>query len=846
MGRKRNVITGKSGLLLGVIVMFTIVAFLHFGSSKIARHLTTTVQNSVQTRCEIGASTINFFSHFPYSSISMHDVYIEGKNKTSFVEHGSVTFLIHPIKVLWGKVDIHQLHITEGTIHVEKMQEGFNYQVFGEKNERSPENQIRYQIRKAKLSNILFSYSDPENRHNYALSILSGRLSGHFSEHSISIDTELKTKAKAIEIGKYPFLKGTELGIQGHLDINLGHGYYTFDRVSITTDETICQINGTIRDWGDHQSYRLLFEIENGLLGNILTTLPPSLSGWTETIRPGGPFIAHGKITGRSSKTENPHLQFTFKQSNGHLSFPRSDQVISNTAYTLSFDNGGARTAYSSQVSLTNFQGQFLGAPITSSAEIKHLNFPILNGSISGKVPVSLFNLDSSDLIINKGVIDITECEVTDLWLEMISSASFLESISCSFSPEDVYLTYQDKSVFVPTGAVHLKNGITAFDSLAFTIGQSSGVISGRLDALSDAIERQKTSLLHYSIALESDHIDVDDFISPSAYSDKDQSIDGFSRFVNDHQITLPAGRATGKINHLVWDKKDLDELQFQFQSTQQSLEGDVRLKTAGGQLEANFRVLCDHQYHLDSRIKIAGMDLNESFLQWENFGQQLIRSEHLTGETDGHIWLSANLDRAGRINPKELHAMIGVQISNGRLKNFEMLDQFSKYINVKDLRNLKFSVLQNYIEIKNGHVYLPAMFIQSNAANLSVNGVHGLNQKILYNIKVNAGQVLGQQFKKHNPTLKLLPARKDGFINLYYTIYGTTKDFKYELNKKGVLSSMQQSEEIKRRVIEKLQNEFEDISEWLEPEEWKDIPEFENHFPTGKEEYLDTIKIKN
>jgi len=845
MGRKRNVITGKLGLLFGVIVLFTAVAFLHFGSSKIAHHLTTAVQNSVQTRCAIEKSSINFFSHFPYSSISLHGVYIEGIKETPFVERGSITFLIHPIKALWGKIDIHQLHITQGRIHVEKMEEGFNYQVFGVQEEQRPsENHVRFQIRKANLSNVLFSYADPKNKHDYTLSIISGKLNGHFNEHYISIDTELKTKSNAIQIGKYPFLKGVPLDIKGHFDINLDHGYYTFDRVSITTGQTMCEINGTIRDWKDHQSYRLLFGIEKGSIRNIIRALPPSLSSWTETVLPGGPFIAQGKITGRSSLTENPHLQFTLGQSNGSLRFPTSRQEINNTAYTISFDNGGGRTAYSSQISLNAFEGQYLGSHVRASAQIKHLNFPILNGTMSGKIPVDLFNMDTSAFTFEKGVLDITECKVTDLWLEMLSPVSLLESISCSFSPKDIHLTYQDKSIMIPGGIVRLINGVLEFDSVSFSTGQSSGIISGNFNAAGEAIERQKATLLHYSIDLESNHIDVRDFISTPTASN--YSGEGFARYIKDQQISLPSGQASGKINRLVWGKRTFDGIHFQFQSTQQSLEGDAQVNTAGGKLEANFRVLCDHQYHLDSRIKIAGMDLDESFLQWENFGQQLIRSEHLSGETNGHIWLNANLDRTGRLNPKELHAMIGIQISNGRLKNFEMLDQFSNYINVKDLRNLKFSVLQNYIEIKNGHVYLPAMFIRSNAANLSVNGVHGLNQKILYNIKVNAGQVLGQQFKKHNPSLKPLPARKDGFINLYYTIYGTTKDFKYELDKKGVLSSMEQSEKIKHRVIDKLQHEFDDIPEWLEPEEWKDIPEFEYHFPKGKEEYLDTIKMKN
>jgi hypothetical protein len=847
MGRHHIVISKKSGVLFSVVFVITALFFLHLGSNKIAYHLVTYLKESIHTHCDVETSSINFFSHFPYTAISLHDVNIEGKEGSSFVDDGSVTFLIHPFKALWGDVDIRQLKLTEGHINIVKHADGFNYQVFGDSSQNTEKDKnLLFYLRKATLSNLRITYRDPEKFHDFSFLIQSGTLNGHVDAQILSFDTDILLKSRGVTIGKNMYFKHSDLAVKGGIEINLYRQLYSFHNVSVSTGETQCTIDGTIRDWSDHQSYRLDFRLDNGVFNDLLSVIPKPLLAWNQFVKPVGRFSAKGKLSGRSSHYESPHLQLSMVQEHGSLVFPKSVQKIDQTSYSISFDNGGARNAYSSTITLEDFEGYYMENKIQSEIQVKHLNFPILNGSLKGTIPAAVFNTDTSVLFFRQGSIDITSLEVKDLWLELITPTSLLQSIDCSFSPQAIQLLYQGKEFVFSDGEVELHDGIPSFEGLSFSTGRSSGSISGKVASLGESIERRQHSMLHYQLRLNSDLIILDDFFEPGSNTVFTQGAACNARYINTSQIKLPSGNVSGKIKKLKWLAKSFDNVDFAFQSTQQSLEGDLLLQTAQGKVEANVRLLCDQNYHIDSRIAFENVDLKACFSQWNNFGQSLIKNHHLSGKVDGHLWLETSLDRFGGVNSKDLHAVMGIQVIDGALQNFEMLDQFSRYINIKDLRDLRFAKLQNYLEVKNGHVYLPVMFIQSNAANLSVNGVHGLDQKILYNIKVNAGQVLGQQFKKHNPDLVPLPAKNDGFINLYYTIYGTTKDFKYELNKKGVLSSMDQSRDIKNRIYHKLESEFGNMPEWLEPEEWQDIPEF---IPGSSEEgvrFLDPIKKHN
>jgi hypothetical protein len=130
-------------------------------------------------------------------------------------------------------------------------------------------------------------------------------------------------------------------------------------------------------------------------------------------------------------------------------------------------------------------------------------------------------------------------------------------------------------------------------------------------------------------------------------------------------------------------------------------------------------------------------------------------------------------------------------------------------------------------------------MFIQSNAANLVVNGIHRLDNHILYNIKLNAGQVLSAKIKKHNALMAPLPAKREGTFNMYFTITGTTEVYTYDMNKIAAESSFAQSAELRDRIREQLRQAFGETIDFIEPPEWETIPEFDLE-QAGEERFLE------
>jgi len=211
----------------------------------------------------------------------------------------------------------------------------------------------------------------------------------------------------------------------------------------------------------------------------------------------------------------------------------------------------------------------------------------------------------------------------------------------------------------------------------------------------------------------------------------------------------------------------------------------------------------------------------------FENFDQTFITSENLNGKTN--IWAHVMIpyDKAGNILEKDVLARAAVDISDGELKGMKTLEDFSKYIHLEDLRRIRFNHFRNYLKVEGGKVYLPVVFIQSSAINLSVSGVHTFDQHILYNLKINAGQAAANKVRKQDMIKRFKPARKSGWINLYYVLSGTASNVQYAQDQKQVLNGFEQSAAVKENLRTYLVDHVGYDVYWLEPNEWEDIPEY-------------------
>jgi len=223
--------------------------------------------------------------------------------------------------------------------------------------------------------------------------------------------------------------------------------------------------------------------------------------------------------------------------------------------------------------------------------------------------------------------------------------------------------------------------------------------------------------------------------------------------------------------------------------------------KGMNGSFDLDGALFFEKQPRLEAKLSCLNIDVKEFFRETNNLGQDFIRQEHLNGTMNAKMLIHTFWDSTGTFLTGRMHVWAAVGIEKGELKDFKMLEEFSDYANVSDLRQVRFASMQNWIEVKNNTVYLPAMFLQNNAMNLTVSGEQTFDDKINYNIKVNAAQVLANKFKKHNTNLKPIKAQNDGFFNLYFNINGTLDDYHYGTNRKLVKEKFAQSEQQKRQI---------------------------------------------
>ena len=72
-----------------------------------------------------------------------------------------------------------------------------------------------------------------------------------------------------------------------------------------------------------------------------------------------------------------------------------------------------------------------------------------------------------------------------------------------------------------------------------------------------------------------------------------------------------------------------------------------------------------------------------------------------------------------------------------------------SDYISVNELKKIKFSTLENQIEIKNERVEIPFMEIHSSAIDIAGSGSHSFNNEIDYEFKILLDEIISGKLKR-------------------------------------------------------------------------------------------------
>jgi len=494
-----------------------------------------------------------------------------------------------------------------------------------------------------------------------------------------------------------------------------------------------------------------------------------------------------GKLSGIISFDEVSAIDYTLYVKNGELvRGTENNFAISDIQSTLT---GNQEKLMLQQLEL-EIDDEKLDAEIQYSIKNKILSYL----KLAGNVPVkSLYALSrDSSLYKAEGTIDITECNVANYPVD--SEQSILNFLSLKGDVNNVRLTSDlDNQIRLKKGELKNIGEKLHFNNLQVELDNSAFEFNGYY------VVEEKRNVLKASIKAKI--IQAEDLFSFSDFKEAESN----SIFLKENRIYL-----TLDANELLFDKIRMSKVKGKLYSLNDVLKTNFNGKVFGGNVKSDGRLeFKNNNYHYQFALDGNNIDLEKCLDQNDNFKQDVITSDNIKGEFNTLSKFDFFFDKDWNIIQTKTNGLISAEITNGRIQNLEMMKQFSSYVNNKDLEEIKFSEINNYLEIKGKNLYIPTMFIQSNAANFTLSGYHSTENVQLYFLKVNAGQILANKFKKHDPKRPPKRDRRNGMFNLHYVVTGTDESYEYKRDRSRVKAAFKNGEERKRVIYNELVKEF-------------------------------------
>jgi len=833
-------------IVIGVLALAWIIIASLF-QEQVGRQLVTAINSQLKTELTVEEFELSAIRSFPSVAANLQGIVLEDSYGGALLEAEELSFRFGLLSLFSSSLDVKSVVVSRGAMNVlidERGQD--NYDIFKTEEEAASDSGTAsgtsIALERAQLRDVELIYQDESTAQTVWVNVQDATFAGQFSSTEFALQSRADIKSNFVEMGGIRYLVGQDIAYDAEILVDLEEGLYDFQQVSVELHDNIFETDGTIEMWEKGPYFDLFFTCTEGNVSSLIALLPEQYLAYLSDFTSRGDFEFKAEIKGQLRDDLNPEVRAEISLDNGRIESPRMQAPLKDVSFTASFTNGRFRTDDSSIFEITNLKGYFSRELFEMRLRVENLEDPKIDFLADGVVPMeSLYGLFNNPKITDgDGEIEVKNLMLVGQYSDMIDPSRMSRvRAGGELEFDDAELTINEEDMIIDRGSLQLRGDTLAVPVFELNGAGSDITFSGlAVDVIpvlfADSMN-SKQAELKFQANLNSRNLDIDRLMSLSDLTDEEKKqpdtlvVDSLKteRIQQRQQITqFLKGTFDARIENFNYNKIEGSDFvgKLAFNNNELLIQGDT--KAMSGTFDLDGTLFFEDEPRLEAKLICNNLDATEFFRQSENFGQEILTDDNVSGTMNAKVAIFAYWNAAGEFLYDKLRVLAGLNIRDGRLRDFEMLREFSTYVNVRDLMDIRFATLENYLEISNQTMYLPVMFIQSNAMNLTISGEHTFENKMNYNMKVNAGQVIANRFT--GSSSRPQPARRNGWFNLYFNIDGTVDDYEVETAKREVQRAFLFSERRKDAVRQRLAREFGSIEFIEEPEEWQD------------EEYLD------
>lgn len=816
-----------TALTIGAVILLMVILAAFF-SRQITKRILAEVGKSLKTEVKLGDADLSLLSGFPDASVNFKNVRAKDAFGGTLLIAHEVSFRFSLFSLFSNTIRVHQIVIRDGVLRIRFDKKGQpNFEILKEstsKNEAPGETALALEL--AELLNMTVIFQDDEAKRAGSFKFKKASFAGNFSAKRFNLDSKAEFTTDFVNLDGDRFLVNQPMAWDAVIAVDLQKDGYLLKKTELQIGDNVFSIDGAIASEKDATTnMNLKFASLEGDVSVLFSLLPASVAGYFSDFSSSGKYACAGWVRGRSGKGRRPNLQFDFSLRDGKISSPKLEKSLDGVSFKARAEMSPTEPG---TFSIENFAASFDGEPFKLSLRVANFDDPDIDFSFSGALPLaSAYGLFNEPKITDgEGRIVCKSLTVNGKYKNM-KSMSGIASVETGGVVElqKAGVKFNGEWIEAPRGRFRLADNVLSLDTIELKIKDSDLAFSGEfrnfLPVLFADSLNSKNAAIEFAANLSSEKMDIDQLISLNSIDQKTRGgtsnqavVDSLKKDKNKSRSRLTDllfGTFEVKIGALNYQKIEAKNFtgKLAFKRNELIVLGD--LDAMDGSLHMEGNAFFEEKPRLKARFVAKNLDLKTTFEQFENFGQEVVQEKHLRGRLDARVAVNGFWNEKGVFDDKKLRVLAELSGRDGELVGLPMLEDFSNYIHVEDLRRVRFSNLHNFMEISNRTIVLPAMFIQSNACNLTMSIRQTFDDEIDYKIKMNAGQVLMSRLKKNDGNLDPQP-EKNGLFNIFYTMCCRLDNYKIRLDKKGVKSEFEKGEARKKMIATALDGEFQGL----------------------------------
>src|SRR4051812_44331967 len=745
--------------LLYIVLLFIALVGLAFGigvmyESEVKQYVINELNKQLNTPVIIDTKDIDFsiIKNFPYASIDFKDLKamdaIESKRKDTLFKANKISLQFNLPDIFKKNYHIKKIEIENVVLNIRIDENGNDNYHFWKKSTDSANTNFAFALEKIEVTQLRIIYSNLQKHQKTDVTINKSNLSGEFSEKKYSLKTTAELFFNTIQSDSISYLKKRKVYADVTLNVDNIADSYKIGYGKIKIEDLAFETSGEVLHASTEPVLNIAIKGKDMNIKSLLSLIPKQYKKNIEEYKSTGDFYFDASIQGAFYKDLSPQVTADFGMRKATIEQIKENIVLNNVNLKGHYTNGTMDGKQPSALTLQPFSATINQEQIKGELTIINFSNPSINGKIKATFNLSelqhFVKIDTIEQISGGVVIDAVfkannRNAETGLYNE-VTTAGDLHISNMSLQIKNNILKFTNIN-----GDFKFNNNDLIVNQFSGNVSSSDFELKGFFRnivgyALKDKQDINVEATLHSKMINLNEILanKQEDVAKQSKYKLK------FSEHIN---VNL-----NSEIEHLKFRNFTAKDIKGIVQLKDKKLVVDpIALSTMDGVITTSAVVDGSDSTKLvvSCFSDFNKINITQLFSEFENFGQANITDKNIKGLATFKVQFSSEFSPELKMDMDKLYAGVDLSIENGELNNVESMKSLSRFIDLKELENIRFATLKNQIEIKKQVITIPKMEVKSNALNLTASGTHSFDNKINYRKKLSLNELLSKKAKR-------------------------------------------------------------------------------------------------